>query len=107
MALEKALNSALRGRTYKCIKKWKYNHFDIGDEIYIRSIKISNKPNFSDKTPAQGLEISLDITFKDYLESKNGMTNWYATLEDWQYFLSCMKQIWINCSLYIMEQKYE
>jgi hypothetical protein len=42
MALEKALNSALRGsRTYKCIKKWKYNHFDIGDEIYIRSIKIS------------------------------------------------------------------
>ncbi len=53
MALEKALNSALRGsRTYKCIKKWKHNHFDIGDEIYIRSIKISNKPNFSDKTPA-------------------------------------------------------
>ncbi len=82
---KKVLNKNLE---YKCIKQWKYDHFDINDNITITKFEICEKPFFSDQDDTYGFEISFKIKNKD-----NGLTNKYFTFNDWINFNNCIRCI--------------
>jgi|GEM_PF-7108074 len=81
-----------KSKTYKCISKWKYDHFDIDDILILEKFEICNKPSFSDKKDSSGFEVSLRIEYKDSTIT-NRLSNTYFTISDWKYFETCIQSI--------------